>query len=350
MATSPQRVIAAITELDPDAQRQYIDARSTFLAHEQLTKLAASVRGGMVWKTVKGTDYLIRTSPQGDQKSLGPRTPQLEQVHADFVSRKASIEERLRAAREQLDRHKRLNKALRVGRTPSLVVRLLQSIANTGLNEHFRVVGTHALYAYETAAGVRFPGAIATTMDVDLLWDTRKRITFSQKLARADGSMMALLRKLDPSFRLDEIDKYRAINSAGFYVDILRRPAAEDDPHPVRLSDDEEDFWVVQAERADELVNAPGFSEVIVGLDGSMARMNTIDPREFVRFKLWMSTLKTREAVKRQRDGLQAQAVNYCVQEYMPQLDRASPDEEGNQAAQEPQATQMTTRAQRPRG
>ena len=99
MPPSTQRVLSNILELDPDAQRQYIDARAAFVAHELLAKQAATVRGGMVWKHVKGTDYLVRTSPAGAQKSLGPRTPNAEQIYAEFTARKAKLEDRLRTSK-----------------------------------------------------------------------------------------------------------------------------------------------------------------------------------------------------------------------------------------------------------
>jgi hypothetical protein len=35
------------------------------------------------------------------------------------------------------------------------IVSLLQTLEEAGLGQHFTVVGTHALYAYEAAAGVR---------------------------------------------------------------------------------------------------------------------------------------------------------------------------------------------------
>ena len=39
-------------EIDPDAARQYLDARSAFTALAQARQDAEQVRGGMVWKTV----------------------------------------------------------------------------------------------------------------------------------------------------------------------------------------------------------------------------------------------------------------------------------------------------------
>ena len=39
-------------ELSPDAQRQFIDAQSTFAAWEAAVKEAAAVRGGMLWRRI----------------------------------------------------------------------------------------------------------------------------------------------------------------------------------------------------------------------------------------------------------------------------------------------------------
>jgi len=89
--------------------------------------------------------------------------------------KKSSAEERLRSLRDAVKEAERLNKALKVGRAPTLLIDILQAIDDSGLAEHFTVVGTHALYAYETAAGVRIEQAAMATLDVDLLWDARKK-------------------------------------------------------------------------------------------------------------------------------------------------------------------------------
>lgn len=68
------------------------------------------------------------------------------------------------------------------------------------------------------------------------------------------------------------------------------------------------------------LLDAPGFSAVIVASNGSMARMNTVHPATFVAFKRWMSTQPDREAMKRRRDALQADAVQALMDDYLPQL------------------------------
>lgn len=132
---------------------------------------------------------------------------------------------------------------------------------------------------------------------MDLLWDTRKRILFSTQLAKVDSSMLGVLKK----------------------VDIIRRERADDHPHPIKLSDEDDGFWVAQARRANVLLDSPGFSAVIVATNGTMARMNTVHPATFVAFKRWMANQPDREALKRRRDVLQADAVQMLLDTYLPQ-------------------------------
>jgi hypothetical protein len=152
---------------------------------------------------------------------------------------------------------------------------------------------------------------------MDLLWDTRKRILFSTQLAKVDSSMLGVLKKVDNTFRIRKSQKYTADNKDGFEVDIIRRERAGDDPHPIKLSDEDEDFWVVQARRANVLLDSPGFSAVIVATNGTMARMNTVHPATFVAFKRWMANQPDREALKRRRDVLQADAVQELLDKYL---------------------------------
>lgn len=312
-------------ELPDDVMRQYIDASAAFSAYEEALAEAAQVRGGMYWhkgpSSAPDQFYLIRTNNRGGEKSLGPRSPETERIYESFIERKYAADQRLAGLKVAIAKHKRMNRALRVGRVAPIIVDLLNRLAAAKLGEHFRVVGTHALYAYEAAAGVRFEEGALATRDIDLLWDVRKRVAFSTALSRIDSSMLGVLRKVDPSFRIRNSQKYTAVNQDGFEVDIIRREQSEDDPHPLRLSDDEDDFWVAQAPRAHALLDSPPFSAVIVASNGGMARMNTLAPLNFVRFKQWMSNLPDRDAKKKRRDALQATAVEQIVREYLPQYD-----------------------------
>jgi hypothetical protein len=191
----------------------------------------------------------------------------------------------------------------------------------------FHVVGTHALYAYEAAAGVHLEAGIVATRDIDLLWDVRKRMRFWSQMERLDTTFLGLLKQVDKTFSLRTGQLYTAVNDEGFEVDILRRMAEQDDPHPIKLGrrskgeealtkpDDAEDFSVVQALRAGILLDKPSFDAVIVDRSGGMAVMRTVAPEVFVKFKKWLSGLRDREPVKRQRDAAQAKAVEELIKD-----------------------------------
>jgi len=304
--------------------RQYIDAVSIFEALEEAQEEAAQVRGGMYWHAGPASSpeskYLVRTTPAGAETSLGPRTPDNEAIYERFTHRKRESAERVTGLKAALEQHQRLNRALRVGRVDPLVVALLGRLASTHLSEHFRVVGTHALYAYEAIAGVRLDSDTLATRDIDLLWDTRKRILFSTQLAKVDSSMLGVLKKVDNTFRIRQRQKYTAVNKDGFEVDIIRRERTDDDPHPIKLSEADEDFWVAQARRASVLLDSPGFSAVIVATNGTMARMDTVHPATFATFKRWLAGQPDRDPLKRRRDVLQADAVQVLLEQYLPQV------------------------------
>ena len=98
-----------IQEIDENAQRQYIDAKSVFTALEEAKKSAIEVRGGMLWRTQNRTDYLIRTTTRRGQKSLDPRSAQNEIIYQEFIKESdESTKEFLIFA--ELELHRKLNK------------------------------------------------------------------------------------------------------------------------------------------------------------------------------------------------------------------------------------------------
>ena len=310
-----------IREIDGNAQRQYIDAKSVFTALEEAKKNAAEVRGGMLWKTQNGTDYLIRTTTRRGQKSLGPRSEKNETIYREFTARKQRVEKRVSDLSGELERHRKMNKIFHVGRAPEILVAILNKLSASGLADYFTVIGTHSLYAYEAAAGIRFEVAEALeTKDIDLLWDTRKRLSFIAQMEGLDISFLGLLREVDSTFDLRNDQLYTAVNNRGFEVDVIRREAIDGDPHPLRLTDHEDEFYAVQAKRAGILLDGEKFSAMIASSTGRMARMNTISPVVFVKFKRWMAGQDDRESLKRQRDILQAELVEEMVAEFFPNL------------------------------
>ncbi|MEM5433017.1 GSU2403 family nucleotidyltransferase fold protein [Cupriavidus oxalaticus] len=93
---------------------------------------------------------------------------------------------------------------------------------------------SHHVKAYEAAAGVRLQERALATRDVDLPWDTRKRLQFASRMKNLDLSMLDVLRKVDSTFEIRDDQLFTAVNAKGFEVDILRREAADLDPLPLQ--------------------------------------------------------------------------------------------------------------------
>lgn len=309
-----------ILELLPNQTRQYIDAETVFLELRRAKSEAAEVRGSMFWRTQGNAEYLIRESSSGAQKSLGPRSAETQAMHERFKRRRSDAASRLAALTVAAHNQQRLNKALRVGRVPGIVIKTLNALEAAGLQDHFVTIETHSLYAYESACGVRFvPDALAT-QDLDLPFDSRKRMSFASQMRRMDSSFIGALQKADPTFRVMHAQKQTAINDTGFEVDVIRRAAKDRDPHPFRMSADENDLWTVQVDGADKMLSAPRFSQVVIAQTGHMAVMNTISPVTFIAIKRTIAKAAGRDPKKRLKDALQADLVESLVRSHMPQF------------------------------
>ncbi|WP_311222241.1 MULTISPECIES: GSU2403 family nucleotidyltransferase fold protein [unclassified Acidovorax] len=313
-------------ELSDLQKKQYIDAESVFMALRDAERAAQSVQGSMLWREVRGKTYLIRTHIDNSQKSLGPRTAETELVYAKFMARKKQSAERLAGLRQALQLHQKLNRAHRVGRTPEIVVQVLNQLRKSGIEDHFITVGTHALFAYESACGVRFADEATTTQDIDLLMDTQKHLQLASTLEQQNESLLSTLQKVDSTFDLRDDQLYTAVNSRGFEVDVIRRMVKGNDAHPVRVTAAERDFWVVQVGNVEQMASAARFSQMVVSASGHMAMMTTLHPVTFSQLKDALTRSPTRDPLKKSRDALQAQVVTQLVDEMMPHM-RAAPAE-----------------------
>lgn len=316
-------------ELNEAQRRQLVDAESVFEALETAEEEAWRHRGSMFWREQAGRTYLIKLSPDSRQRSLGPESDESRATFQRFMDRKAQAEQRLKDLRGQADTMRRMNRALRVGRTPDVLVEVLIVLAKARVSQHFLVVGTNALHAYETAAGVRFPSDVMETRDADLLFDTRQRAEFLQVMETSGTSFMDLLRKADKTFQRHETEFQTAVNNKGYEIDLLRRfPPAELEAqeHPLQMTPDEDDLWAVRASMGQRLLSAARFSQVVVGTSGAMARMTTVHPLAFARIKRQLSRVAGRDPRKAPKDAAQARQVEQLVKERLPHLSSEEDD------------------------
>ena len=305
-------------ELSEAQLRQLSDAQAVLHNTQAAQQEAQAVRGSMRWRDVGGRRYLVRVSTTGAERSLGPHSDSTQAMFDAFHARKAAAQARLTSMRERLDEMRQLNRVYKVGRTPAVVVRCLHALERAGMAHQFLVVGTHALYAYETAAGVRVQSGAMATQDLDLLFDVSKLRAFTTLLKRSETrSLIAVLQRADKTFKVRRDKLETAVNDAGFEIDVIRRMQAQDDPHPLRLSDDENDFWAVQADQGGAMASSPKFAHMVVSPQGEMATMHTLHPLTFVRLKLELAQRPGRDPLKAPKDRLQAKTMQALWDRYL---------------------------------
>jgi hypothetical protein len=296
--------------------RQVIDSTMVFLEHRRVQAEALRYAGGMYWKRQGGYEYLVKTTVDNRQRRLGPRTDETEHTYAAFTTRKKDTESRLISLRDALKEAERLNKALKAGRVHNIVVTLLQALDFAGLGQHFAVVGTHALFAYEAAAGVSIASGKLVAQGIDPLWDARHHVEFVTDLEHIDSSMLQVLQRVDPTFRLQELGSETLINDRGFEVDFLLQVPADVDPHACPVAANETGLRSVPTVRAPEPTAVPGFEHLVISVTGKMALMRTIAPNNFIEVKRWMAeSAPNRTQLERRRDLLQADIAQALLDE-----------------------------------
>ncbi len=297
-----------------DGQRHiYAAAVQTYEAFLEALGQIRPFRGGRHWKRIKGRDYLYQYFDRlGHGRSLGPRSPQTEELWAAFVQARQEATQRLRDRRLQLAEQARFCRAALLQRVPRLAVKILGLLGQHDLfKENLTVIGASAIHAYEFAAGVFLAGP----QTLDLFAGARRSLTLAGDADPAGAHFLSLLRKADRSFEiLADGQGLRAVNRRGYLVKVLR--PWQQGPG---LRSDRGEALPAEAANLHYLVASPRFSQVVIGRDGSPAVMVVPDPRAFALHRLWLSELPEREEAKRARDRLQAMAVAELVLRYLPQ-------------------------------
>ena len=308
--------------LDDDNARAYIDALQLYDAYSEALGDRKKYERRMRWQThAGGYRYLVAsTSLRGRRvnRSLGPDSKETRKIHDAYTRAQADAISRLKLLETQYEKITRINRAIGLGSAPSIVIDILRQLENAGLYKKMIVIGTNAMYAYAGAAKVKFDTAVTATQDLDLLWDSRNRV---QLISPDPQGLLGVLKRADPTFKKLASQGYTVANAKGYQVDLIKRNEGFDnEAEPFQPWANEQDFWAVKTNNLDWLLSAPRFSQVIVGANGKMANMHTVDPRAFVLFKYWMSEQPDRDPGKARRDLSQARAVQSLIEEWMPHL------------------------------
>lgn len=304
------------SEISAQQARVQIDANQVYGALVEAKQSMRSYLGGMTWKPVGGRDYLIRiTNRHGGSKSLGPRNEKTEEIYREFVDAKKRLSDRIASLHVALSEQGAMARALGLGRVPVIAANVLRAIEDAGLTRrNLLVIGTHAMYAYESAGGVRFSSDLMATQDIDLLWDTRSRLQLAELDDSGDvGGVLSLLKSVDKSFEPVKNAPYRAENKDGFYVDLVKNiPNPPWLPGvPGKIADGDLDPSGI--DQLKWLLSSEKFKATVIDQRGNPANMTCPDPRAFAIYKNWMSQLPERDPLKRRRDFAQGQACAQLV-------------------------------------
>lgn len=300
-----------------DQQRLFlIESEQILTAWRQAYRQKQAHRYGMKWLRVADRDYLIRLrDAKGNGTSLGPRSSDTERIHTAFVANKQRADERFATLSAALKQQARLNKAVRLGRLPTLIGKILRALDLTGAEHHFTVIGTHALYAYEAMAAVHCSMDLLASGDVDLLYDPRQRLALTAEKLDG-GGLLGLLRRVDPSFEIVERQPFRAVNRERFMVDLVVPPEGLQIDRAIRFATD--DLIAAEVPSLQWLLSSPRIETTLIAADGNPIWMRSPDPRAFAIHKAWLSTQASREPVKKGRDLGQAKLVLQLLLTHLP--------------------------------
>jgi hypothetical protein len=266
--------------------------------------------GYLGWKTIAGREYLYRTDTRGQGSSLGPRSPETEQVHAEFQQGRREAADRVAAQEEQLRVLGALYRSLRLPAIDSAAARILREADLRGmLGDTLMVVGTNAMIAYEFEAGERFATGLDATEDFDLAWSASPEA--SEQILRG-APVLSLLKAIDSTYVVNSERPFQARNRAAYEVEVLIAPSRvatyprTEVLRPVPLPEQE---WLLAGRSVDH---------VACGRDGTPARILAPDPRWFALHKLWLANKPTRNRLKATKDRKQGLAVLRAVRGRMP--------------------------------
>jgi len=296
-----------------DGQRRIYDvAVQTYEAFLEALRQARPFRGGRHWKRIKGRDYLYQYFDRyGHGRSLGPRSPHTEKLLTEFRQAKAASARRVQDLRRQLTEQARFCRAAWLHRLPRLAAKILGLLGQDDpLKENFTVIDSHAIPAYEFAAGVFH----ARSKPLDFLGGSGLHLTLAAATDFSQADFLALLRRADRSFAALEAPEWRAVNHRGYLVQVLR--PGQQPPRPLAGPGEAP---AAETGNLHYLLASPRFSQVVIGQDGSPVLIMVPDPRAFALHKLWLSQQPDREEAQRSRDRAQAGAVAELILRYLPQ-------------------------------
>jgi hypothetical protein len=304
-----------LKELTAEQRRIAVDAAQLYQHSIELQAERQTLRGGLYWKTVSGHDYLVRiTDRRGGNRSLGPRSPETEEAYREFTESKRDLDTRIKSINHEVARQAKFCVAAGVNRVPRLAADIVRLLDAKGLlGTHLIILGSHAMYAYEMAAGVQLKAGLLQTEDLDTLLNTKSEIELAGSILSA--GLLGILQNVDATFQPQRKRSFRAVNAKGFMVDLIRAPIDTGGLAFTSIGSGD-DLIAEQLRGLEWLTALPLMTQIVIADNGFPVRFVVPEPRVFALHKLWVSLQPTRDPIKRKRDLHQAEAVVQLALEY----------------------------------
>lgn len=304
------------SNLSSESRRVYVDMQQIYEQLLDAKQNQVKYLGSMVWKKSNGKNYLYRLRNRlGHGRSLGPRSEETESLYELFVSEKKEAEERSLALNSEVKRQAKFCVAAEIACVPDIAANVRRVLQNEkGFNE-LLIVGTHALYAYEMMAGVRIDSDMLATGDMDLLWDSRKKIKIASDVGV--NGILSILKKADKSFvRLDN-KRYAAANKKGFLIELVKPlPNSPMKEKPLFIGN-KNDLQAAEIEGLDWLLSQRKVEVIVISENGFPVIWLVPDPRVYALHKLWLSKREDRDPIKKERDRQQGLVVLDIINNYL---------------------------------
>ena len=259
---------------------------------------------GMQWKASGGRRYLYELRDRtGNGSSRGPESPATQAEHQAYVAARDDADARIASGRQSVEQLSRVARALRLpGIAEQAGLALLEFDLRRMTGASLLVVGTNAMLAYDAeAGGTIVVGADMATDDFDLLW--RRDHPVNLLATGAGSSILGALKAVDETYTINQERPFQVRNRQAYEVEVLVAPSqlalfpTGERLQPVRM---EEVEWLLGGTTVDQVVPAKG---------NGAARIVAPDPRLYALQKRWLSKKPTRSALKKAKDGRQAEAL-----------------------------------------